>query len=180
VLVAIFVATTLSSNAQLPGGSFGVGAQFGGSNSMAVGHYALTDNMDIGVGLGYVSTSYDYDEPGVTEQDPESHFGFQGMFRYFLAKGKDVSPYVGGFISYSSHPGHKSSYGEETKSDLGLGAIFGGQVFLAKNFAVYGHVALGWNQYTDDFSGKEGVQDYTNTETTISLSGSGVGAVFYF
>jgi len=106
--------------------------------------------------------------------------GLKAMLKYFLMKGKDVSPFVGGYINYISYPTEEGSTYEDKYSLLGIGGIFGAQAFLAKGFAVYGYAALGYEvkSFNRNFIGSQ--PDENATYTTISLTGSGVGAVFYF
>jgi hypothetical protein len=166
VIIALFIAFSLDSSAQLQGGSFGIGANFGSSTSMAMGHFALSENLDLSAGLGYKSETTSYESENSEDQE-HSSMNFQAMLRYFLNKGRDVSPYIGGILNYNSH----SDENDEGTDDIGVSAVFGGQVFLAKQFAVYGHIALGFTTSS--------IEDYSTT-TTLSLGGSAIGAVFYF
>jgi len=170
-VIAMFIGLSMSSFAQLEAGSFGVGASFVGSTPVATGFYALSDNMEVGVGLGYKTENYDVDVEGFQAPDPGTTLNFVGMFKYFLSKGRDVSPFVGGMLEYLSETeiGH-----EDAVTGLGFGAMFGGQAAIAKNLHVYGYVSLGYYS----MSSKE--DDVTYTYTAISLAGSGVGAIFYF
>jgi len=171
--IAMFIGLTLSSNAQLNAGSFGIGAFFGGSTETAQGFYALADNMEIGVGLGYISKSQGYELNGNTSESSASGLTFQGIFHYYLSKGRDVSPFLGGILSYSS----TSDYGaDDPNTEIGLSAVFGGQAFLAKNFSVYGQIALGYQKQSSPKDNAGGTYNWTY----VSLSGSGIGAIFYF
>ncbi|MFC2130148.1 hypothetical protein ACFLSQ_01815 [Bacteroidota bacterium] len=179
--LAIFIAFSLNASAQLPAGSFGVGASFVGATPTANGFYALSSNLELGLGIGYQSESYDMDTEGYEAPDAETILYFQAMAKYFLAKGKDVSPYVGGILGYASGPTHATLSEEVSRTELAIGVIFGGQVFLAKQFAVYGHVALGYSSLssTTDYTEPD-IDDVTATTSRITLSGSGIGAIFYF
>jgi len=170
-LIAMFIGLSMSSFAQLEAGSFGVGASFIGSAPTANGFYAFAENMEIGVGLGYQTVNYDMDVDDFNAPDPGSTLNFIGMFKYFLAKGREVSPFVGGMLEYSSD----TDIGEDdATTGLGLGAMFGGQGEIAKNLHIYGYVSLGYYKTSS-------VQDeVTHTYTYITLAGSGVGAIFYF
>jgi hypothetical protein len=171
VAIAMFIGLTMSSNAQLDAGSFGIGASFVSGSPVASGFYALSDNMELGVGLGYISESYDMDVEGFNAPDPGSQIYFNAMFKYFLSKGRDVSPFIGGLLDYST----VADIGDDNpKTTLGLGAMFGGQAQIAKNLHIYGFVSLGYKKESED------EQDVTHTYTTISLIGSGIGAIFYF
>ncbi len=169
--IAMFIGLSMSSYAQLEAGSFGVGASFVSSTPMAMGYYALAENMEIGVGLGYQTRNYDMDVEGFNAPDPGSSMNFTGMFKYFLSKGRDVSPFVGGMIEYSSD----LDIGDENAlTGLGFGAMFGGQAAIAKNLQVFGYVSLGY------YSTSQEQDEVTHTYTYITLAGSGVGAIFYF
>ena len=179
IIAALFLATfAFAAQAQLKPGSFGIGANFGGSNPYAMVHYALSDNMELGAGLGLSSVSYDYESDD--EPDSESTLHFVAIGKYFLDRGRDVSPYIGASLNYSSYPGEEREYYENySKSSFGLGAFFGGEVFLAKQFAVYAQIGLGYSMYNVSYETQSG-DDHTNSRTTISLDGSSIGAVFFF
>jgi hypothetical protein len=180
--LAVFLAFSINANAQLNAGSFGVGAMFAGSSQTAMGHFAFQDNLDLGLGIGYISNSYSSDEKGYKVPDAENTILLEAMGRLFLNKGKDVSPYVGGLLMYNSYPPVTTGTSKISKSEFGIAAIFGGQVFIAKGFAVYGHIALGYASYSEKTNPLvNGAFDATkNSINKISLSGSGIGAVFYF
>jgi hypothetical protein len=169
--VAMFIGLSMSSFAQLEAGSFGIGAFFAGGSSTANGFYALAENMEIGVGLGYQSQNYDMDVDGFNAPDPGSELYFTGTFKYFLSKGRDVSPFVGGRLEYSSD---LAIGADDPVTGLGLGAMFGAQGAIAKNLHIYGYVSLSY------FTTSSVDQDVTSTYTYLTLSGSGVGAIFYF
>ena len=177
---AIILAATTTSTAQLDQGSFGVGALFAGSSQLATGHFALGSNMDVGVGLGFNQESYSSDQEGYEAPDALTTLFFQGMFRYFLSKGKDVSPYVGGILAYYAYPTEEGNNYKETQTYIAFGGIFGGQVFIAKGLALYAQIALSYGMDRTAYETSSGGGDYTWTTSTISLRGSGVGAVFYF
>ena len=176
---AVFFALTLNSNAQLEQGSLGVGASFVSSSPMAEIHYVLQSNIDVGIGLSYNSTSTDQ-QIDLENKTDESSFTVEGFIKYFLKKGKDVSPYVGGALLYSSGPNDESSVLTYTRSAFGLGVFFGGQVFLAKQFAVFGQVGLSYISHTTTQDKKSDNKDLTDTQTNLTIGGSGVGAIFYF
>ncbi|MFH1052614.1 MAG: hypothetical protein V1779_16970 [bacterium] len=167
--IAMFIGLSMSSYAQLEAGSIGIGASFVSGSPTANCFYALNDNMEVGVGLGYATTSYD-DESDYAP-DAGSSINFTAMFKYFLSKGRDVSPFIGGMLEYNT----LTQIGaEKGKGGLGFAAMFGGQAAIAKNLHVYGYVSLGYYSETDE------TNEVKPTYTTISLGGSGVGAIFYF
>lgn len=174
-VVAMFIGLSFSSFAQLEAGNFGIGANFSGSASTANGFYALAENMEIGVGLGYQTRSYDQDVDNFNAPDPGSTLNFSAMFKYFLSKGRDVSPFLGGMLEYSSDLGIGE---DDPETGLGLGAMFGGQGAIAKNLHIYGYVSLGYYSTSQVISNTD--PKATETYTYITLAGSGVGAIFYF
>ncbi len=174
----LFVAFAVTAQAQLKPGSFGIGANFSSYSPYAMVHYALSDNMELGAGLGLSSVSYDYENED-SEPDSESTLHFVAIGKYFLDRGRDVSPYVGARIGYSSYPGESEYYEDYSRTNFSIGALFGGQVFLAKQFAVYANIGLGYSMLSENYE-SQGGDDATNSKTTISLDGSSIGAVFFF
>jgi len=173
--IAMFIGLSMSSYAQLEAGSFGIGASFISSSPTATGFYAFAENMELGVGLGYQTVSYDQDVDNFNAPDPGSTLNFMGMFKYFLAKGRDVSPFVGAMVEYSSDLG----IGEDNSiNGLGFGAMFGGQGAIAKNLHIYGYVSLGYYSTSKVINDTD--PEVTEKYTFITLAGSGVGAIFYF
>ena len=178
--VALFFVASLGSKAQLMPGSFGIGTSFAADSKTANFHYCINPNMDLKIGLGFLRKSTEYSNQDVQDK-PTTDIYFEGMLRYFLSKGKDFNPYIGGDLLYYMLPESTSGAYKASPSLLGLAAIFGVQGNLTKQLAVYAHLGLTFSQgkvaYTP-VSTSGAAYDYTYTE--ISLMTSAIGAVFYF
>ena len=172
MIAAFGLLSIASANAQLKGGSFGIGASFSHASEAAQLMYAASSNLDFMLMLGYTSTSVDNPEP---LQDPESvsAMTFGLGLRYFLRDG-DVSPYLGALVTYSS----------PVKDDkiIGINAVFGGQAFVTKNVGIYSHIGLGIGMETETITttGTGGPVSADKKTTVITLFTAAVGAAFYF
>ncbi|MDH7515175.1 MAG: hypothetical protein QHI48_04790 [Bacteroidota bacterium] len=161
---AFIIAASLTANAQLPGGAFGLTASYAGEGTDVSLLYVLSPAMDLHFGLGFSSTSIDNPDP-TPDPDATTTMSVHASLRYFLKHG-DVAPYIGGALSYASP--------EKDHSAIGLQAVFGGQAMLLKNFGVYAHSGLGVSMSTVKITGGD------RKTTWLGLFTGAVGAAFYF
>jgi hypothetical protein len=169
-LAAMFLFAISESKAQVPAGSFGLNAEFGSSAEELSLLYVVSHNLEIGLGIGYKSTTPTGD--GVTG-DAVTEMGLNIYGAYYLSRG-DVNPYITLYLGYFKPPTQGSGTTETTFSDIDISAAFGGQVFLAKNFAVYVEAGLNFTMSSQT------VNDVTTGTNIMNLFTSAVGASLYF
>ena len=182
LILFLFGMTAATAYSQLSTGSIGIGASFATEDTKANIHYCMSNNLELLIGLGYQSASISSDQAGYKAPDAQSIFSILGGVRFFLNKGKDVSPYVAGTLSYSSGPTTKDASYDLSKSDFQLAAVFGAQYNLAKNFGIYAHLGIMYDVASSTYKAPTGQSwpDYTAKVSTMVLGTSAIGAVFYF
>jgi hypothetical protein len=174
-LAAMFIFAISESKAQVPAGSFGLNAEFGSSAEELSLLYVLSHNIEIGLGIGYKSTSMSGD--GFDNAEAVTEMGFNIYGAYYLSRG-DVNPYVTLYLGYFMPPDETEAGTEYTYSELNISAAFGGQVFISKNFAVYVEAGLSYN--TMSTTGKSGSTELSYSLNVMNLFTSAVGASIYF
>jgi hypothetical protein len=157
--------------------TWGIIASFSGDNSNAFIDCAVSQNLEIAVGLGLESVSYSYPS-GVTAPDSKTSLGIEAGVRYFL-KHADVSPYIGGLVMYTKSPDDKTGTTTTKNSAIAIQGIFGGQAMVSKNVGIFGHIGVTFNMATTTVEPQGGSSQDFKTNT-LSLFTSAVGAVFYF
>jgi hypothetical protein len=139
--------------------------------------------MEVLVGLGYKSVSLSSDKEGAKSIDAQSTITFMGGIRYFISKGKDVSPYVAGTLLYASGPTIKTEGASDLSySFMQLAAVFGAQYNLAKNFGIFGHFGIRYDISSINNKPPTGQtwKEYTDKTSALVFGTSAIGAVFYF
>lgn len=169
-LAAMFIFAISESKAQVPAGSFGLNAEFGSSAEELSLLYVLSHNLEIGLGIGYKSTTPTGDD---VEGDAVTEMGFNIYGAYFLSRG-DVNPYITLYLGYFMPPTEGSGSSEITYSNIDIAAAFGGQVFIAKNFAVYVEAGISFMMENRT------ANDKTTGQSIMNLFTSAVGASLYF
>jgi hypothetical protein len=169
LIVAAFGLLSLASaNAQLKGGSFGIGASFAGGNNAAQFMYAASNNLDFALLVGVTSTSVDMPDP-MPDPDAVTALNFGLGLRYFLYPG-DVAPYLGAMVNYSSP--------NEDDKTFGFSIVLGGQAWVVKNLGVFSHVGFGVDMRT--VTTTTGTVSSDTKTTQLGLFTAAVGACFYF
>ncbi|TAL70110.1 MAG: hypothetical protein EPN82_05725 [Bacteroidetes bacterium] len=163
------------SKAQLTPGVFGLNTEFGTGASELSMLYTLSNNFEVGLGVGYSSEG---GKDGDKTRDSKSTIGINAYGAYFLSKG-DVNPYLTLYVGYMIPPKEKSGENETTYNTIDVSFAFGGQVFVTKNFAVYIEAGLDYN-IASSTEKIPNVPDYTKSTNIMSLFTSAVGASLYF
>ena len=188
MVVVSFVMFSCFSSAQLPKESIGINSSFGYGSSYANLVYVVEKNIEIGGGLMFDHESVSYSGIiGKEDPDPETTLGINVFLRYYLKKGNDVSPYIGGSMGYVLYPTETDDYDdysyETDRNLLNFNFFFGGQAFLAKNFAVFGQIGISLNVNSNTVKRIDPSLDTDEASTTrmnIGLFTSNIGASFYF
>lgn len=168
IVAAFGLLTIASANAQLKGGSFGIGASFAGGNDAAQLMYAASNNLDFALLVGFMSHSVDNPDP-TPDPDAVTSMSFGLGLRYFLHAG-DVAPYLGAMVNYASP--------NEDDKTIGFSVVLGGQAWVVKNFGVFSHVGFGVDMRT--VTTTVGTVSADTKHTTLGLFTAAVGACFYF
>jgi hypothetical protein len=162
VIAMAFMGST-DAEAQLPEGNIGVGASIGANDTGAQIFYALEENMDIALTLGYSSKT-----PDGGDAADVLNIGLQ--YRYlFLEPANTIDPYLSVGLIYGTNANEGDDY-----NTLFIQAAYGLQAELVKNVYLFAQIGLGFGM---ENSVNISDEDITNTE--INFGGSRLGAIIY-
>lgn len=145
-------------------------------------HLLFSPNFDFVFGLGLNSYSYKTDPLpyGSKENETETIYSLKFQARHLIFADKAVTPYWGAGLNYTAIPTRKGYNSEYDFNILSGSLFFGGQAYLAKNFALFAQIALSYSSYTRNEKDLNTYKKTTYTMNFLSISGSSIGAVFYF
>lgn len=172
VFSAILLFGFSEAKAQLIPGTFGLNTEFGSGASELSMLYTLSNNFELGLGVGFESVSQE-------GSDAQSTIGVNAYGAYFLSKG-DVNPYLTVAAGVMMPPKETSAQGETTFNNMDFSFAFGGQVFVTKNFAVYVEAGVDYTIESAKFKPTGGGSESTSSTNFLSLFTSAVGASLYF
>lgn len=162
-VIAMAFMGSADAEAQLPDGNFGVGASIGAGSGDAQIYYALDEDMDLALTLGYTA-----DTP--IEGDSRNILNLGIQYRYlFLKPANTIDPYVAINFMYGTDSRLTDDY-----NSLSFGAAYGLQAELVKNVYLTAQIGLGFTTY----SYPDGTSDAT-VETELNFGGSRLGAIIY-
>lgn len=172
----LFFAVSVSKS-QVPVGSFGLNAEYGSEANELSLLYVLSHNIELGLGIGFQSTSLTGDNLSDAQKEAETSYGINVYGAYYLSRG-DVNPYITLAFGYLVPFKEVIENTEYTFTEIDISAAFGGQVFITKNFAVY--VEAGFNYNVLNTKAKLLSIETDTGKNFMRLFTSAVGASLYF
>jgi len=183
--VFITIMSVAGAYAQLPVGSFGMGAAFFNTGAtQAQFLYVPATNIQLDFGVGYQQNKIDL--PGDAE-NPEatSQVMLNAGAKYFL-NSNAVSPFIGVLGSYNIFPSSLVISGDtKTETDhngFSLNLLFGAASAISKNVALAAQVGIGFGQTItkQKTTTTASTTEKESTATGLNFGGSAVGVAFYF
>jgi len=187
---ALGLFTITSAEAQLPSGSFGVGADLSQTFSTANVLYAVSPALQLQAGIGYNYRNWDQDVHSnagtsvYTSTDNSSQLVGTLGAKVFL-KGTGVLPYIGGTASYTLLPRSENlqtnaqGQSKNIRQGYGFGGnlFFGGQYFVMPQLALHGQFGIGysWNKQTEESGFTNNTTDNAQTSRTNTSQGFNFG-----
>jgi len=162
---------------QVPLNTFSINASFSEEWNDVGLAYSISEDFEIGGGLGLKNTSYSVSEGDAPES--ETLLSFYGYGLYYLTEGKYVSPFLRVMAQYWTDSPKKVSEGEVSSNFLGVSLSFGAQAFITKGIAVHADLGIGFQTIKNTTSPTIGAE-YSETTNMLKLFTSSVGASFYF
>jgi hypothetical protein len=161
VLVIAGVGSASAANS-LKQGTIGFGVDVN-QDMMITGKYFVKNDMAVLAGFGL----------GINGNDGDgTNLGVMVGIRKYL-KMDDFAPFVGGLIQYEDINAGVKNVKLETKTTF-LGAQFGAEYFLHKQFSVEGSIAAGYQSVDQDQGGG------STTVSTLGTQRAGISFNFYF
>jgi len=175
--IAMFVFSSNSSNAQVPENSFSLSASFGSSWDDIGLSYAFANNFEAGLGVVFKNVSYSVSDGDAPESETKTGAYLWGT--YYLTKGKLANPYIAAEFSYIMEPTEKTSLGETSFANMGIGVSFGAQAFITDGIALWGDMGVTYSSNKTTNKPNSGSES-SFTTNIIEFMTASVGASFYF
>ncbi|MES2766928.1 MAG: DUF3575 domain-containing protein [Bacteroidota bacterium] len=188
--------TGTSALAQLPAGSFGIGADLSRTFSTANILYAATPALQfqVGVGYDYRMWDYEYSNGNTSTTNSQNNSLIMASFggKYFL-KSTGMLPFIGVSAFYNIQPESKSTQSDaqtQIRDGNGFGASFllGAQYFIAPPIALHAQFGIGFSKdentmttsSTNSVTGVTTTNAQTNTNTSLNFGNTSLGISFFF
>jgi len=141
--------------------------------------YQFNSSMQFvaGLGIGLVSFATNSGTPANSQTTVSIALGV----REYLKPGAEVSPYVGGNLSYTIIPTVNKGAGDVSGSLFMIGGCFGVEAFIAKHAALFSQMGIGYTSGSASLK-TTGVTGTTMSGSvgTLSLGGSAIGFHLYW
>lgn len=152
VVLALVLAASVMVG-QLRRSAMGVTGGVGSSNTLGIG-YALSENLQIGAGLTFTSTSTTTTFAAGDNKSSQTLFGVDVMAKYYLATADNLSTFLGGTVGFGSMTTESTPAGGSTTSVSGsafsVGALYGAEYWFSPRFSWSGYVGAGFTSSSSD------------------------------